>query len=118
MRSYFARLGELASPISSGPSHRNNPPKHLAVTPDAVAAATAREREKVANIKQGGWSGQHLLELLQAATEETPGGGLEAARDLPALLLRAVHLREPTNTGALAAVETAGERGCVEGGGL
>mmetsp|Transcript_3539 Transcript_3539/g.8890 ORF Transcript_3539/g.8890 Transcript_3539/m.8890 type:complete len:281 (+) Transcript_3539:56-898(+) len=54
-----------------------------------------------------------LLELLEAAADEAPRRGLEAARALPARLLVAVHLREPTHAGALAAVEAAGERGAA-----
>ena len=55
-----------------------------------------------------------LLELLEAAADDTPGSSLEATRQLTARLLVAIDLREPTHTGALAHVEAAGERGCQE----
>ena len=54
----------------------------------------------------------HPLELLKAATDNTPGRLGEVATKSATTLLVAENLRETPNAGALADVQTTGESGC------
>ena len=56
----------------------------------------------------------NFLQLLEAATDHTPGGTAEVAGQGAPPLLRAVDLRERAHPGALAHVQPAGERGAAD----
>ena len=54
----------------------------------------------------------HLLKLLKAAADDTPGGTAEVAGKGTPPLLGAINLRESANPGALANIQPACERRC------